>query len=341
MFIITLCLGLITEYFYRICDSPPSDIDVSNRSPTKERSQKRGRGGAVALSEGEAHAPLALRCGKRRGANFQTPASPARSETATSTKNGRQGRGSTSSTRSQRVSEETVSELPSPTEDVVKPKRGRRPASGPATPTSAGAAETPLFPKALSQPVACTVRDCEKKFGSADGLRFHLQAQHGLQSLPSFDEEKSTDSQSDVKDDLNSSTESTASPSSITNATTTSALSIPSSPSTSEAVLQKSEIPSSDQTRTSTQTMPRHFPAARPEDLIVPGGNHSKIAELEESTGVEEDGKRSKQRRKQPNPVSSQHKKTVDNAAESASKAAPKELPSIKTDGKMISLLYS
>lgn len=87
---------------------------MTNRSPTKERSQKRGRGGATVLSEGEVHAPLALRCGKRRGANFQTPASPARSDTATSTKNGRRGRGSTSSARSQRTSEETVPELPSP-----------------------------------------------------------------------------------------------------------------------------------------------------------------------------------------------------------------------------------
>ncbi|GAU97544.1 hypothetical protein RvY_08819 [Ramazzottius varieornatus] len=306
----------------RICDSPPSDIDVTNRSPTKERSQKRGRGGATVLSEGEVHAPLALRCGKRRGANFQTPASPARSDTATSTKNGRRGRGSTSSARSQRTSEETVPELPSPT-DEIKPKRGRRPTSGPATPTSAGVPEptTPSFPKATSEPVACTVRNCEKKFGNAEGLRFHLQAQHGLQSLPSFDEEKSTDSQSDTKEDLNSSTDSIASP----KATMTSALS----------VLPLSNVSEAPQSKPETLPAPtHHFPAARPEDLIVPG-THSRAVDMEESVNAEEESKRSKQRRKQPNPVSSQHKKTVDSNGETTSRATSKE-PSARAEGPLV-----
>ncbi|XP_055339956.1 zinc finger protein 609-like isoform X2 [Paramacrobiotus metropolitanus] len=170
----------------RHCDSPPSDID-STRSPAKDKTVKRSRNGVLGLTEGDLTSQL--RGGKtRRGANFQTPASPARSDASSGKRKGRVPNTTKSSTAPDNNAPSDL--LPCVT-DEGKAKRGRRAASGPSTPSS----EQPT-PSSASPPLLeCPEANCSKKFPNLNALRFHQQDQHSRL----VEDDRSCDSQPETR----------------------------------------------------------------------------------------------------------------------------------------------
>ncbi|OQV22389.1 putative Zinc finger protein 609 [Hypsibius exemplaris] len=203
----------------RCCDTPPSDTECStsnNRSSTKDRGTSQKRRNGAALTDGGGSGDLRgasssaslqaqqvqppLRGGKtRRGANFQTPVSPACSEAGTPAKRrGRRPNNLGGPTLRGSEPKDNLSDLPSPTEESSssKPKaRGRRAASGSSTP-----GVEPTSPVA-SSPMKCHDAQCMKMFTKTTALNYHMKHEHkqlqATSSAPTTEDDRSSsDSQS-------------------------------------------------------------------------------------------------------------------------------------------------
>lgn len=140
-------------------------------------------------ARGSGNQQQALRGGKtRRGANFQTPASPVCSEPG-STPAKRRGRrpnnfgsaagGGGPTLRGSEPKDNSLSDLPSPTDESAatanrQAKRGRSTTSGASTPV----ATEPPSQRASPDLLECPEPQCMKKFQQQTALQYHLKTEH-------------------------------------------------------------------------------------------------------------------------------------------------------------------